>query len=52
MCQQNPMFNQAVKMAQGKDKNELMQTAQNLCNQQGIDMNSAYNQFMSMFGGK
>lgn len=45
MLQNNPMFQRAQQMAQGKTEQELQQTAQNLCNQMGIDMEEARKQF-------
>lgn len=35
----NPMFQQAVQMAQGKSPEQLRQTAMNLCKTKGIDFN-------------
>lgn len=52
---QNPLFQRAQQMAQGKSEQELMQVAQNLCQQRGIDIQAAYQafqQFGAMFGGK
>lgn len=45
MLQGNPMFQRAQQMAQGKNQQELEQTARNLCQQIGIDYNDALNQF-------
>ena len=45
MLQGNPMFQRAQQMAQGKNQQELEQTAKNLCQQIGIDYNDALNQF-------
>lgn len=47
----NPLFQRAQQMAQGKSPAEIQQIAQNLCQQRGIDMNAAMQQFRSMFGG-
>lgn len=39
-------------MAEGKSEEELMQTAQNICKERGIDMNQAFEQFKrEMMGG-
>jgi hypothetical protein len=46
----NPLFQRAQQMAQGKTPNEVQQIAQNLCNQRGIDINQAFQQFQQMFG--
>lgn len=45
MLQGNPMFQRAQQMAQGKNQQELEQTAKNLCQQIGIDYNDALKQF-------
>ena len=45
MLQNNPMFQRAQQMAQGKTEQELQQTAQNLCSQMGIDMEEARKRF-------
>lgn len=45
MLQGNPMFQRAQQMAQGKNQQQLEQTAKNLCQQIGIDYNDALNQF-------
>lgn len=39
------MFQRAQQMAQGKNQQQLEQTAKNLCQQIGIDYNDALNQF-------
>lgn len=39
------MFQRAQQMAQGKNQQELEQTAKNLCQQIGIDYNDALKQF-------
>lgn len=41
----NPMFSRAQQMAQGKDEQQLEQLAKNLCQQRGIDLDSAVKQF-------
>lgn len=45
MLQGNPTFQRAQQMAQGKNQQQLEQTAKNLCQQIGIDYNDALNQF-------
>ena len=37
------MFRRAEQMAQGKNEDELKQTAKNLCEQMGINMDDAIN---------
>ena len=46
----NPLFQRAQEMARGKSPQELEQVARNLCQQRGIDLNSAMNQFKQMMG--
>lgn len=41
----DPMFNRAIQMAQGKSPQELEQVVKNLCQQRGID----YGQLMQNF---
>ena len=51
----NPLFQRAQQMAQGKSEKELEQTAANLCQQRGINMQRALKEFQSfkkMFGIK
>lgn len=48
--QSNPLFQRAQQMAQGKSPQELEQVAKNLCQQRGIDLDSAMNQFNQMMG--
>lgn len=48
--QSNPLFQRAQEMAQGKTPQELEQVAKNLCQQKGIDLDSAMNQFKQMMG--
>ena len=50
MMKNNPMFQRAIQMAQGKSQNELEQIAENLCKQRGIKIEDAKKQFSSMFG--
>lgn len=46
----NPLFQRAQEMARGKSPQELEQVARNLCQQRGIDLDSAMNQFKQMMG--
>ncbi len=48
--QSNPLFQRAQQMAQGKSPQELEQVARNLCQQRGIDLDSAMSQFKQMMG--
>lgn len=48
--QNNPMFQRAQQMAAGKSPQEIRQIANNLCNQRGIDINDAMEQFKRQFG--
>lgn len=48
--QNNPLFQRAQQMAQGKSPQELEQVAKNLCQQRGIDLDLAMNQFKQMMG--
>lgn len=50
--QNNPLFQRAQQMAQGKSPQELEQVAKNLCQQRGIDLDSAMKQFQQMMGSK
>ena len=50
--QANLIFKRAQQMAEGKTPEQLQQVAQNLCQQKGIDMNQAIQQFQSQFGGR
>lgn len=45
----NPLFQRAQQMAQGKSEQELKQIASNLCQQRGINMDEAYRQFEQQF---
>ena len=47
----NPLFLQAQKMAQGKSEQELMVIARNVCNEKGIDFDSALSTLKSMMKG-
>lgn len=50
MMKNNPMFQRAMQMAQGKSQNELEQIAENLCKQRGIKIEDAKKQFSYIFG--
>ena len=43
--QGNPLFQRAQQMVQGKSEQQLQQTVMNLCQQRGIDINQAWQQF-------
>ena len=43
----NPMFRRAKQMAEGKNEEELRQTAMNLCKQMGFDFEEMQNKFNS-----
>lgn len=45
----NPLFKRAQEMANGKSEQELEQIAKNLCQQRGINLDKAKNQFAQMF---
>lgn len=45
LMKNNPYFQRAVEMSKGKSEQEIMQTAQNLCKNRGIDINEAFNVF-------
>ena len=47
--QNNPLFERAKQMAKGKNDDQLMQTARNLCQQQGIDFDQAFAQFKQQY---
>lgn len=51
MLKNNPLFQRAMQMAQGKSEDELRQIANNLCKQRGIDIDEAYKQFEQQFSG-
>ena len=55
----NPMFQRARQMAEGKNEQEIKQIASNLCKQRGINIDDAFKQFQTqmkqmqgMFGKK
>ena len=50
MMQNNPLFQRAMQMANGKSNYEIRTIAENLCKQRGININDAMKQFQSMFG--
>lgn len=41
----NPVFVQAMKMAQGKNSQELEQIARNICKERGLDCDQMFSQF-------
>ena len=47
----NPLFLQAQKMTQGKNEQEIIMIARNICNEKGIDFDSALSNFKSMMKG-
>lgn len=47
LMNKNPLFRQAQNMAKGKTPEELKQVCQNVCNQRGIDFDTAWSQFQS-----
>ena len=49
MMSQNPLFQRAVQMCQGKSEAELRQTAENICKEKGINMEQAKQAFNTMF---
>ena len=48
--QNNPLFRRAQQMAAGKSEKELEQVAKNLCEQRGINIDQAMEQFKKQFG--
>lgn len=46
----NPMFQQAMNMANGKSPEQIQQVARNICSQKGIDYDSMQNMLESQFG--
>lgn len=48
-CQNNPLFQRAQQMAEGKDDSQLEQTARNLCKQRGIDFDTAFAEFKRQY---
>ena len=48
--QNNPLFRRAQQMAAGKSEKELEQIAKNLCEQRGINIDQAMEQFKKQFG--
>lgn len=47
----NPMFQRAMQMGQGKSAEQLQETVRNLARQRGVD-DAQLNQFLSSFGLK
>lgn len=48
----NPMMKRAMEMSQGKSPDQLKDVCKNLCEQQGINFDDAFNQFQTQFKGK
>lgn len=48
--QNNPLFRRAQQMAAGKSEKELEQIAKNLCEQRGMNIDQAMEQFKKQFG--
>ena len=48
MFQNNPLFQRAQQMAQGKSEQELEQVARNLCQQRGVDFEAMKQQFQGI----
>lgn len=48
--QNNSLFRRAQQMADGKSEKELEQIAKNLCEQRGINIDQAMEQFKKQFG--
>ena len=48
-CQNNPLFQRAQQMADGKNEDQLEQTARNLCKQSGIDFDTAFAEFKRQY---
>lgn len=46
----NPMFQRAKQMAEGRSGQELEQIARNLCEQRGIKFDDAFNKFKNSVG--
>lgn len=52
MCNTNPLFNRAMQMSNGKSEQEIKQVANNLCEQLGVPIDKAFEEFkkqMPMF---
>lgn len=47
----NPLFQRAQQMARGKSQQELMQIAKNICNEKGLNIDEAWNQFQNQMRG-
>lgn len=47
LMKNNPYFKRAVEMSRGKSEEEIMQTAQNLCKNRGMNIDEAFNIFKS-----
>lgn len=51
MLRSNPMFQRAQQMADGKSEEEIKQIANNLCQQRGINIEQAFEQFQKQIAG-
>lgn len=49
MAAQNPAIQQVMPLVQGKNTQQLKETAQNIANERGIDLNAFAGQLQSMF---
>lgn len=47
LMKNNPYFKRAVEMSRGKSEEEIMQTAQNLCKNRGMNIDEAFDIFKS-----
>lgn len=46
----NPMFQRAMQMAEGKSEDEIKQVINNVCQQRGVNVQQALGMFKSQFG--
>lgn len=46
----NPMFQRAMQMTQGKSDDEIKQVINNVCQQRGINVDQALGMFKQQFG--
>ena len=47
----NPLFLRAQEMAKGKNTQELQQIAENICQEKGINIQQAFENFKQQFKG-
>lgn len=47
----NPLFLRAQEMAKGKNAQELQKIAENICQEKGIDIQQAFENFKQQFKG-